>query len=321
MRYLLLLFCLVTAGCNSYDQPATSWEVAVQGLYTGSISNDGQHAVVGSINHGGSLWDINQQARLFNWNHRSGEQTSLTTSAFSPDARYAATADQRTIVLWNVSTGEPDWLWSAPGDVLSIALTPNGDYALLGLDNHTAVLFDIKQGGIKRTFTHDDKVRTVALDAEGHYALTGSDDRTARLWDLQTGAEIYSWPYDNQLITVALSADGRYAFAAAQASNAMIYDTQTGQSIAEMPIKKGPYIASASYTTARFSADNQQLLTGTNSQLVQLWSLTDLQLPRRTWQITKRSPWRPTSATVIALAFNTSGYVALGSNGLAHKLR
>ena len=322
MRSLFALFSLLLlTACQQADPPTGSWEVAVQGLYSGALSSDGQYAIVGSINHGGSLWSTRDKERLFNWNHQSAEYTGLVAAAFSPEGRYAATAGQRTIVLWQVSTGEPVWFWTAPGDVLDIDLTPNGDYALLGLDNHTAVVFDIKNGGIKRTFNHDGKVRTVALSADGRFALTGSDDRSARLWDLQTGQQLYRWDQDNQLITTALSANGRYAFTAAQAGQAVIWDTTTGAQLAVMPIKKGNYIAGASYTAARFSADASQLLTGTNSQLIQLWSVTDTSQPLRTWQATKKSQWKPTSTTVIDVAFANASYYALASNGLAHLLK
>ncbi|MEZ5546892.1 MAG: hypothetical protein R3E74_03845 [Pseudomonadales bacterium] len=321
-RYsVLFVVCILLVGCDQSSPPRKSWENAAQGLYAATLSNQGNYAIVGSINHGASLWDMPRGERLYDWNHAKGEYTAIVAAAISPENNYAATASQRTIVLWEIGTGKPVWFWTAPGNILSMALTPNGDYALLGLDNHTAVIFDIKNGGVKRIFHHNGKVRSVALSQDAKVALTGSDDRTAKLWNLETGAELQSWAHENQLITTALSPSGKYAFTAAQADKAIIWNTQNGQSVKEMPIKKGPYIAGSTYTAARFSADEKQLLTGTNSQLVQLWNI-DSNLEAKHWKVTKKDKWKPTSASLLAVSFsNRQGlYYAIASNGLSYEL-
>lgn len=317
----VLLVSLALTACDNAEKPTEQWETAVQGLYTAALSSDGQLGIIGSIQHGASLWDMKRKERLFNWNHTKGEYTLLTSAAFSPGGRYAATASDRTIVLWETATGAPVWFWTAPGDILSMALTPNGDYAVLGLASHMAVLFDIKNGGVKRTFNHNEKVRSVALSADGSRLLTGSDDFTARLWDIQTAKVLQTWSHDNNVITTALSDNGRYAFTAAQADQANIWDASTGALIQSLPIKKGSYIVGAAYTTARFSADGRKLLTGTNSQLVQLWDINSGE-PLKRWRITKKDKWKPTSAAVLAIAFSGADkYVAIGSSGLSYKLQ
>lgn len=318
---LLATACLLLTACENATPPKKSWENAVQGLYTATLSDAGRYAIVGSINHGASLWDVPRGERLFNWNHTKGEYTGIVAAAISPQNDYAATAAHRTIVLWEIASGNPVWFWTAPGDILSMALTPNGNYALLGLANHTAVVFDIKNGGVKRTFHHNGKVRSVALNQDGTLALTGSDDRSAKLWDMQSGEMIHSWNHGNQLLTTALSSSGKYAFTAAQADIAAIWDTGSGKMIKEMPIKKGTYIAGSSYTSARFSADEKRLLTGTNSQMVQLWRVTGGEEIKR-WKVTKRDKWKPTSATLLAISFSSSQgrYYAVASNGLSYEL-
>jgi len=317
----VLFFGLALAACDNAEKPTEHWETAVQGLYSAALSNDGTYGIVGSIQHGASLWDMKRKERLFNWNHSKGDYTLLTSAAFSPDGRFAATASDRTIVLWETATGAPVWFWTSPGDILSMALTPNGDYAALGLDNHTAVLFDIKNGGVKRTFNHNGKVRSVSLSDDGALLLTGSDDETAKLWDLQSGEELHRWQHNNQVITTALSTSGNYAFTAAQADKAIIWNTQSGKEVQTLPIKTGSYIVGAAYTAARFSADGKKLMTGTNSQLVQLWDIkTAAQLKR--WKITKKDKWKPSAATVLSVAFGAGGkHVVIGSNGLSYRLQ
>jgi len=318
---IVLLLGLTLTACDKAEKPTERWETAIQGLYTAALSSDGKYGIVGSIQHGASLWDMQRKERLFNWNHAKGEYTLLTSAAFSPDGRYAATASDRTIVLWETATGAPVWFWTAPGDILSMALTPNGDYAALGLASHMAVLFDIKNGGVKRTFNHNEKVRSIALSADGTRLLTGSDDYTARLWNIETAEVLQTWTHDNNVITTALSDNGRFAFTAAQADKANVWDANSGALVQPLPIKKGSYIMGAAYTSARFSTDGSKLMTGTNSQLVQLWDVKSAQQLKR-WRITKKEQWKPTSAAVLAVAFSSGGkYVAIGSSGLSYKLQ
>ncbi len=318
---VLMTATLLLGGCEKPAKPASSWESAVQGMYTANLSNDGQFGIVGSINHGGSLWDMHSKERLFNWNHTKGQYTGIVAAAFSSEGRYAATASHRTIVLWKTSTGEPIWFWTAPGDILSMALTPHGDFAVLGLDDYSAVLFDIKNGGVKRVLNHNGKVRSVAISKDARLILSGSDDETAKLWDVQSGKLLHTWQHSNQVITTALSANGKYAFTAAQADKAVIWDASSGEQVKVMPIRKSSYIAGAAYTTARFSDDEKRLLTGTNSQLVQLWNVdTGGEIKR--WEVTKKDKWKPSSATVLSVSFSDQSgrYFAIASNGLNHEL-
>ena len=102
----------------------------------------------------------------------------------------------------------------------------------------------------------------------------------------------------------------------------MLWDAKTGQAVQTLPIKTGSYIVGAAYTSARFSEDERQLMTGTNSQLVQLWDIkSGGQLKR--WRISKKDKWKPSSATVLAIALSGSGqqYLAIGSNGLSYRLQ
>jgi WD40 repeat protein len=65
-----------------------------------------------------------------------------------------------------------------------VAFSPDGRYALAGLDNNIAYLWDVKTGQELRQFIgHSGPVNAVAFSPDGNYILTGSEDGTARLWD------------------------------------------------------------------------------------------------------------------------------------------
>jgi WD40 repeat protein len=315
-----VLALILQGGCSYGDKPVNQNEVAVQGLYSGTISTDGRYGVVGSIQHGGSLWDLQQHERLFNWNHSKGAYSDLVAAAFSPEGDYAITATQQDMVLWQVADGQPVWFWNASAGILDVALSPNGNWALLGLENNTALYFDIKNGGLKHTLRHPGRVRSVDVSDDGDWGLTGSDDNSARLWDLNTGDLVLRVEHGNGVNTVALSPSGQFAFSAGQLDKALIWRTGSGDVYHTLTTDESWVPQRISYTSAQFSANSDQLLTGTSSGLVQLWDVSAGKELRR-WQLHKRELFRPTSATVYGLGFGNGVYYAIASNGFVNELK
>ncbi len=318
---LALLAPLLLSACGSGDAPQSWHAYTAQGSYSATLSGDGHYAIIGSMQHGGSLWDVTKHERLFDWNHQQGAYTSIVASAFSPDGAYAATASSQDLVLWQVGNGQPIWFWSAPAEILGIALAPLGDYALLGLANHEAVYFDIKNGGIRQRLRHPARVRSVALDRSGTLALTGSDDYRVRLWDVASAQLRHEIEFGNTVDTVALSPDGARAFSSASLDRAVIWDTQSGQVLQTLSGDELLWTRRVSYLAARFSNDGKQLLTGSAAGSVQLWDVASGRQVRH-WQAHKREAYGPVATGIYSVAFGPAGtYYAISSNGLLNVLK
>ncbi len=326
--YSKLSFCfaltasLFLSGCDLSNSPDESWEVAVKGTYSAALSKDGKLGVIGSITHGGSLWESTKGERKFDWNHRQGEDTNIIASGFSPEGDFALTANHQTMVLWDTLTGDAITFWAAPNEVLSVDLTPNGNYAFLGLGDYTAVLFDVKRGGVQRRFTHQDRVRSVALSDSGELAVTGSEDQTAKLWNVNTGEELFSWQHEDEVVTVAISPLGGKALTVGKYDKAVIWNTRTGKAIDELPLIATAVKRGQAFTSAVFSENGKLLLTGDSDRLVQLWDVEKFVEVAR-WTVPKRDPWKPTSASIAAVSFTNrqDSYVAIASNGFIHRLK
>lgn len=322
LSLLFAPFLLLLSACDSGQAPEQSWEFASKGTYSAALSSNGELAIIGSITHGGSLWATSKDQRKFDWNHRKGEYSNIIASGFSPDSLFALTADHQTMVLWDTSSGQALTFWTAPSEVLAVDLTPSGNYALLGLGDHSAVLFDVKRGGIQRSFYHEGRVRSVALSDNGELAVTGAADQTAKLWNLNSGQQLFSWQHDDEVILVTLSPQGDKAFSVAKYDKAVVWDTSTGKAIGQLPLTATAIKRGQAFTSARFSSDSKQLLTGNSDQLIQLWDVkTMTELAR--WTVPKRDAWKPTSASIVAVSFssNSDQYYAISSNGFAHRLQ
>ncbi|WNO08988.1 hypothetical protein [Teredinibacter sp. KSP-S5-2] len=322
--WLRLFFGVTTvflSGCDTSLSPNQSFEVAVKGVHSSSISEDGSMAVIGSIHHGGSLWTTADQERHFNWNHRPQETTTIQACDFSFNGKWAVTADPHTIVLWNTATGQGDRFWTAPGEILDIELGPGANFALLGLDDNSAVIFDIRNGGIKRRFEHGNRVRSVDISQDGKLALTGSEDFTARVWDIPSGKQLIQIKHEDDVQLVEISDDGSMALSVSKYDKALLWNTDTGEAIGEIPLNAERLKRGLHFTAARFSNDNQLLLTGRPDQIVELWETATLR-KIASWKLPKRDAWKPTSAAVIAVAFSSTPnhFLATASNGFIHHL-
>lgn len=322
VRYFIPVFALAaSSACQKYSAPASSFEVAVQGLHSAALDNSGEYAVVASINHGGSLWRTEDGERLYNWNHSKDETSTIIAADIDATQRWAVTAEPNTLVLWNRQSGEGERFWTTPGEVLDIALGPNADFALLGLDTHKAVIFDVLRGGILQTLVHDNRVRSVDLSADGTIAVTGSEDYQARTWDVASGKLIHSFKHDDDVQLVELSTDGSLVLSVSKYDKAVVWLSETGETVGELALHAEQLKRGLRFTAARFSEDKRFLLTGRPDQWVELWSLATMNTVAR-WKVPKRDYWKPTSAAILAVAFsqNEGEYFAVASNGFVYRL-
>jgi len=326
--FLLLILGLSLSGCSPNAGPSASIEVASKGAQGAALSSTGEWAAIGAIHQGGSLWRTRDGERLFNWNHRENEKSTILAADFSPDGTWAITADLHTLVLWNVASGQPLRFWTSPGEVLSVALsntTNNGIYALLGLSDHTAVIFNVDKGRISRTFNHKGRVRSVDLSDDLQFALTGSEDYTSVLWDVKTGKALHRTQHQDDVQMVTLSANGQRAFSAAKYDKALVWRTDNGNLVGEIPISTELMRRGLRFTSARFNKSGSKLITGRPDQIVQLWDINSdgsIVLNKR-WKLPKRDAWKPSSAAVLAVSFGEAGgtYRAIASNGFVHTLK
>lgn len=311
-RLTLVALALITlSACSNSDKPSGSWELATQGFYTGAISRNGQLAVVGSLNHGASMWRTSDKERLFNWSHASGEFAELVAAGFSPDGSRAVTTDPRTLVLWDTSSGQALNYWATPGAVMDVAVLNDNRHVLLGLKDHSALLFDAVSGAYESTLLHEGLVGAVDVTTSGDLALTGSDDYTAVLWTLNNGTARHTFIHDNPVRAVALSQQGNYSFTAAQGDLVAIWDNNSGA--LKHTLHNG---INHGVVSARFSSDENLLAVGYANRRIILYDVASGRA-LQTWDPGTRHAMRPTGASILEIAFreNSATLLALSGDG------
>lgn len=319
---MLGTFIVLLAACSEKHLPESSIELASKGLYTAALADNGEWALAGSIFQGGSLWRVADGERLYNWNHTDSKEKGIILFAdIASNNTRAITADESTLVLWDINTGEASRFWTSPAKILDIALMHGGQYAALGLADQSAVIFDAINGGITHTFRHNGKVLSVAVSEDQAQLLTGSEDKTAVLWRISDGERLLTIDHEEEIQFVALSHDGRYALTAAQYDKAELWDTQNKNRLGSIAMKKQRLSLGLRITAASFSQDNTLLLIAYSNRTVELRNISSLEIIDQ-WILPRRNQWQPTSTAALDVAFDKQGgvFYAASSDGFLHRL-
>lgn len=263
--FCILACTLLLTGCG--DTPKASVSLAAQGTFSSALDNQSQYAIVGSINHGGSLWRLKDQERLFNWNHKQGEYSQFVACALSPNGSHALTAERKRLVFWNTKTGEAQNFWQINGSATSVSLSRNGLFGLVGQENYNALFLDTAGSSILARLPHGSAVTDVAISDNGRVGITGDDQGYVRIWDLTKPKELHRYKIGNSVATVALSPNGQYGFGAPTYAPGKIWDVATGKLISTVGTHR------ITLSAARFNHDSSQLLTGDTFRRTVLWSI------------------------------------------------
>lgn len=123
----------------------------------------------------------------------SGEDETIDALAFTPDGRRILAAAggrgfRHTLSLWEVDTGKLVRTVDAHShDVKSLAISPDGKWALSGSRDRTMKLWDLATGALVREFKHDGEVEAVAFSPDGALLLSAGEDAVVSLWDRGSG--------------------------------------------------------------------------------------------------------------------------------------
>lgn len=261
----------VLLGCTQ-AQPNRVQALAHSPALSVSLSPASDLALVGSMTHGASLWHLDSEARWADWRHQDAEHTVVRASAFSPDGLYAVTADEQSIVAWNVESKQPMGYWATEGRVRSVAISNGGRYVMAGLSTQQAVWIDVMGRRQPSFIPHAESVGAVWLSADGLLGVTGADDGMVRVWDLPEGEALLTRQLPSMVASLAMSPDEARLFAAPDWGHGVIWNWGRGEELSQIGSPR------TGLTRASFSADGTQLLTASASAGIETWSVRDGQM-------------------------------------------
>jgi hypothetical protein len=96
--------------------------------------------------------------------------------------------------IWDLKTGEIVKNLRHGADVLSVAISADGQWAASGCRNNEVYLWDLHSGQCVETPNeHLNNVTSVALSTDNRWLVSGSDDKTLRIWELEWDYEFPGW--------------------------------------------------------------------------------------------------------------------------------
>ncbi|MBD2340169.1 ribosome assembly protein 4 [Calothrix sp. FACHB-156] len=248
-----------------------------------TFSPDGQQLASGSDDNTIKLWDVStgkviqtlpplREATPTESYIDSGHQDSVTSIAFSSDGKKLASgSEDKTIKLWDITTGKLLQTFSGHGDVIkTIALSSDGQKLASGSKDKTIKLWDVSTGKLLQTFSgHGDVVNSVALSSDGQKLASGSKDKTIKLWDVSTGKLLQTLIVHRDAVnSVAFSPDGQHLASGSDDNTIKLWNF----SISNVPQTLSGH--SNPVNSVAFSSDGKQLLSGSNDKTIKLWDVT-----------------------------------------------
>ncbi len=201
------------------------------------------------------------------------------------------------------------------GDVLSVAFSPDGRFALSGGSDNTMILWEVATGKELRSFTgHVGFVTSVAFSPDGRFVLSGSWDKTLSLWDVATGKELRRFGgHAGRIQSVALSPNGRFALSGSCDGFSekkgegykcikgalKLWDVATGKELRNFSGHNNIVESVA------FSPDGRFALSGSADTTLKLWSVASGKLLRS---------FSGHSAAVNSVAFSPDGRFVLSGS-------
>ena len=283
----------VAAG--SFDKALRLWDVrtgrlvrvfagASSGLAgavtSAAVSPDGKLALSGGRNEEIKLWNTSTGAMLMTLQEQAVFAAPVTYVAFTPDNRFAVSATNNVLKLWDVSTGGEIQQFEHTGvNRISAALSADGRYALTG--GRDLKLWDMKTGRELRTLGKVSGFTTyfssAAFSPDGKYAVAGDTDLIIRLWDAETGRLLRTMKGGESrfgvqnYLTVALSPDKRYILSATLGSFPKLWDISRGTERRQLKGAISNFTGANGVSQVAFSPDGRFALAAAWDGSVRIW--------------------------------------------------
>ncbi|HTK74320.1 MAG TPA: hypothetical protein VL371_03625 [Gemmataceae bacterium] len=235
------------------------------------------------------LWDLSNLASGKPLREMKGRhQQRIVFAAFAPNGKFAATADDREIILWDVDSGEMKYRIPNPhnGPVTSLQFTPQCTLVTAGSDRTIRIWKLGEKGASPETpIEHrTSDVPVLGVSPDGHRVLFDKEGElhVLALADQRNEGVMHAPSETTKFITFALfSPDGRLVIAAGTGDNPLQVWRAPSEGNRWSMLRRLAVGPTSAPTCAAFAPDGSFAVTGTQDHKVLVWGLPDDQEIKR----------------------------------------
>ena len=190
------------------------------------FSPDGQFLLSSARDGTVRIWNVETGRAV----RRFGEHRRLAYDAtYTSDAMRVLSTGSENILLWDVETGDVERVFGNLGNqvtALTVAVSPDDQYALAGLNNGIIVVWELATGNeVRRITGHTDDITDMRFSADGTQLLTASIDGTVRIWEFATGALLKRFNgHDDDVWTAVFANDETQVVSASANGTVILWD-------------------------------------------------------------------------------------------------
>ena len=201
--------------------------------------------VSGRPSHSGVyVWDVETGKEWVGLKGR-GVVGWIGTIAFTPDSRFLAVSNHRTVLFYDLLSGLPQiTTYGSPthtGTVEHARFSPDGRFLVTAAASENIVkIWDSTAPAAPEILTVAGGSKFVSFSRDEQTLLAGSS--IVKFWDLPSGREARSWALEEgESVTSALSSDGRLIATNHPDKTVKVTDVATGAEVARTaPLKRPP---------------------------------------------------------------------------------
>jgi WD40 repeat protein/energy-coupling factor transporter ATP-binding protein EcfA2 len=182
----------------------------------------------------------------------------------------------RNLVAWFCELrGEaPQQIYEGAGaQLLTVAVSPDGQTLAAAGEKGTLVLFDVATGRPRQYLQrHSKSVLAALFHPQQPWLISADKDQRIIIWSLPTGKPILEWQTPYQINALALSPDGTQLASGGTDNHITLWDSRTGQIWKEFKMEG----KAVDINDLAFDPQGRWLVSATSDNTATLWDLVNL---------------------------------------------